>query len=597
VSGSTPIGDYALLGDCHTAALISREGSIDWLCLPRFDSGAAFAALLGTPDHGRWLIAPVGPVRRLTRGYRGDSLVLETVYETEDGVVAVIDFMPVRDGAADVVRIVEGRSGRVPMRMELVVRFDYGAVVPWVERRERGIFVVAGPDALSLRCDVPLHGEDFKTRSEFAVGAGSRAVFDLTWSPSHAPVTRELDEVEALRCTEEWWTSWATQCRHQGPWRDAVVRSLVTLKALTYAPTGGIVAAPTTSLPERIGGERNWDYRYCWLRDATLTLYALLEAGYTEEAVAWREWLVRAVAGKPSQLQIMYGVGGERRLTEMELEWLPGYEDSRPVRIGNGAYSQLQLDVYGEVIDMLHQCRRMGVSSAGDSWRIESAMLGFLEGAWREPDEGIWEVRGPRRHFTHSKLMAWVAVDRAVKSIEQFGCEGPLDRWRALRAEIHGEICAKGWSSSAGAFTQSYGSDELDASLLLMATVGFLPPSDPRVIGTVAAVERDLVVDGFVLRYATRQELDGLEPGEGAFLACSFWLADNLSLQGRWDEARAIFDRLLAIRNDVGLLSEQYDPRARRLVGNFPQAFSHVALVNTAKNLAGPGPAEHRRSR
>jgi GH15 family glucan-1,4-alpha-glucosidase len=595
VNASTPIGDYALLGDCHTAALVSRAGSIDWLCLPRFDSGAPFAALLGTPDNGRWLIAPAGAPRRIARRYRGHSLVLETEYETEDGVVALIDFMPVRDRAADVVRIVEGRSGRVPMRMEIIMRFDYGAVVPWVERRTRGIFAVAGPDALSLRCDVPLRGEDFTTRSDFAVDAGQRVVFDLTWSPSHAPVTRELDEVAALASTEAWWSDWASPCRHDGPWRDAVVRSLVTLKALTYAPTGGIVAAPTTSLPERIGGERNWDYRFCWLRDATLTLYALLEAGYTEEAVAWREWLVRAVAGKPSELQIMYGVGGERRLTELELAWLDGYEGSRPVRIGNAAYSQLQLDVYGEVIDVLHQCRRLGLSSGADSWRIERAMIGFLEGAWCRPDAGIWEVRGPRRHFTHSKLMAWLAVDRAVKSVEQFGCEGPLDRWRALRATIHDEICAKGWNPSVGAFTQSYGSDELDASLLQIATVGFLPASDPRVIGTVAAVERDLVDDGFVLRYSTRPELDGLAPGEGAFLACSFWLADNLALQGRHDEARALFERLLSIRNDVGLLSEEYDPRARRLLGNFPQAFSHVGLVNTAKNLSGPGPAEHRR--
>jgi GH15 family glucan-1,4-alpha-glucosidase len=594
---SAPIEDYAIIGDCHTAALVSRAGSIDWLCLPRFDSGACFAALLGSPDNGRWRIAPAGGTREVRRSYRGRSLVLETEHHTEDGVVAVIDFMPVRDDVADVVRIVEGRGGRVPMRMELVMRFDHGAVIPWVQRAERGIDAVAGPDRLSLRCDVPTRGEQFRTVSEFAVSAGERVRFDLTWSPSYGPVARELDEMAAVAATQSWWEEWIQPCQHAGPWHDAVVRSLVTLKALTYAPTGGIVAAATTSLPEQLGGERNWDYRYCWLRDATLTLYALLESGYTKEAEAWREWLIRAVAGHPSQFQIMYGVGGERRLTEVELPWLPGYAGSRPVRIGNAAYDQLQLDVYGEVIDCLYQCRKVGLAPYDLGWKLVSSMLDHLEGAWKEPDEGIWEVRGPRRHFTHSKVMAWVGVDRAVQSIERFGREGPLDRWRALRATIHEEVCRDGWNPKVGAFTQSYGDDALDASLLLIPTVGFLPATDPRMVSTVEAIQRQLTVDGFVLRYPTRTAVDGLEPGEGAFLACSFWLADNLALQGRGDEARALFERLLAIRNDVGLLAEEYDPRARRQLGNFPQAFSHVSLVNSARNLgASGGPAQHRSS-
>ncbi len=587
-----------MIGDCETAALISRDGSIDWLCLPRFDSGACFAALLGTPEHGRWLLAPAGGVRRVRRAYRGDSLVLETLYDTEDGTVAVIDCMPIRDGAADVVRVVEGRSGRVPMQMELVMRFDYGAVVPWVQRIPRGIRAIAGPDLLTLQGDVPLRGENLRTFAEFSVGAGERVVFDLVWSPSHAPVTRELDERRAIAETEAWWREWAGHCKQNGPWRDAVVRSLVTLKGLTYAPTGGIVAAATTSLPERLGGTRNWDYRFSWLRDATLTLYALMNAGYTEEAVAWREWLVRAVAGKPSQLQIMYGIAGERRLTELELGWLPGYAGSRPVRVGNAAYAQHQLDVYGEVLDALHQCKRVGLDPFEESWDLARAMLEHLEGAWREPDEGIWEVRGGPRHFTHSKMMAWVAVDRAVKAVEQFGLPGDLERWRAVRSDIHQEICRRGWRESAGAFTQSYGDDRLDASLLLMPTVGFLPPDDPRVRSTVAAIERELTHDGFVRRYPTHPDVDGLEPGEGAFLACTFWLIDAMALDGRRDEAVARFEKLLSVRNDLGLLSEEYDPSEKQLIGNFPQAFSHVALVNTARNLerAG-GPAEHRSER
>ena len=592
---SLPLEDYAMIGDCQTAALVSRAGSIDWLCLPRFDSGACFAALLGTPEHGRWLLAPSGGTKRSVRQYRGDTLVLETEHHTEDGVVAVIDFMPIRGECADLVRIVEGRSGRVPMHMELVMRFDYGSVIPWVRRIEGGLLAIAGPDSLSLRCGVPLRGENYKTLSDFSVAAGQRVVFDLVWSKSHAPVMREIDATQALAETEAAWNEWARSCTHQGPWRAAVVRSLITLKALTYKPTGGLVAAATTSLPEQIGGERNWDYRFCWLRDATLTLYALLNAGYTEEAVAWREWLVRAIAGKPSQFQIMYGVAGERRLTELELSWLPGYAGSRPVRIGNAAYAHFQLDVYGEVVDMLHQCRKAGLQAFDDAWRLELAMLDHLESAWREPDEGIWEVRGPRRHFTHSKLMAWVGLDRAIKSVEQFGREGPLERWRALRDEIHAEVCDRGFDASVGAFTQSYGDTALDASLLLMPSLGFLPATDPRVVSTVAAIERNLVVDGFVLRYETRPEIDGLEAGEGAFLACSFWLADALFLQGRQSEARALLERLLAIRNDVGLLAEEYDPVQKRLVGTFPQAFSHISLANTAQNLAtAGGPAELR---
>lgn len=580
------IEDYALIGDCQTAALVGRDGSIDWLCVPRFDSGACFAALLGTPEHGRWQIAPASPVRKIRRRYRDGTLILETEFETEAGTVALIDFMPPRSDVPDLVRIVEGRRGRVPMRMELIIRFDYGSVVPWVRRVERGITAIAGPDMLALRTDVVLTGENLHTIASFEVGEGERVPFDLTWYPSHEHRPEERDAARALVETEMWWRDWSGRCEADGEWCEAVRRSLITLKALTYAPTGGIVAAPTTSLPENLGGVRNWDYRFCWLRDSTFTLYALMLAGYHQEAAAWREWLLRAVAGSPAQLQIMYGLAGERRLTELELSWLPGYEGAAPVRIGNGAWNQYQLDVYGEVMDSLHQARRFGLEAEDSSWRLQRALLEFLESNWREPDEGIWEVRGPRRHFTHSKVMAWVAFDRAIKTVEQFGLEGPVDRWRTLRDQVHAQVCQEGFDSKLGSFVQFPGSRHLDASLLMIPLVGFLPATDPRVRGTVEAIERTLVTDGFVNRYTFDPDVDGLPPGEGAFLLCTFWLADNLALLGRHDEARRVFDQLLAIRNDVGLLSEAYDPTARRMVGNFPQAFSHIGLVNTAYNLA-----------
>jgi GH15 family glucan-1,4-alpha-glucosidase len=579
------IEDYALIGDCETAALVGLDGSVDWLSFPAFDSAACFAALLGTPDHGRWLLAPAAPVTSVRRWYHGDSLVLETEFTTPEGVVSALDFMPVRTALPDLVRIVVGRSGRVPMRLELIVRFDYGSVVPWVRRVPGGLSAVAGPDSLLLRTPAALRGEDFKTVSEFVVAEGERIPFDLTWFPSHRQSHNDLDPERALRETAAWWHKWAASCRFEGPWRDAVVRSLITLKALTYRPTGAIVAAPTTSLPEHLGGVRNWDYRYCWLRDATFTLLALLDAGYTAEARAWREWLVRAVAGRPEQIHIMYGIRGERRLTELELPWLPGFAGSTPVRIGNAAFDQFQLDVFGEVLDATLQAWRLGVPLDDDAWRIDTALVTYLETAWREPDEGIWEVRGPRRHFTHSKMMAWVALDRAVKGIEQFGLEGPLDRWRGVRDAIHEEVCREGYNADLGAFVQFYGSDLLDASLLMMPLVGFLPATDPRVRGTIEAIERDLTVDGFVARYKTVEEVDGLPPGESSFLLCSFWLVDNLELLGRHDDARRMFERLLSVRNDVGLLAEGYDAKARRLAGNFPQAFSHIGLVNTAMNL------------
>ncbi|QEH35924.1 Trehalase [Aquisphaera giovannonii] len=584
------IEDYALIGDCQAAALVGRDGSIDWLCVPRFDSAACFAALLGTPEDGRWLVGPRGGEPRVRRRYREGTLVLETEFETDAGTVALIDFMPPRSEHPDLVRIVEGRRGRVPMRMELVIRFDYGSVVPWVRRVEHGIAAIAGPDMLALRTDVPMHGENLHTVADFEVAEGQRVAFDLTWHPSHRPRPAEVDAARALEEAESWWREWSGRCDVDGEWCEAVRRSLITLKALTYAPTGGIVAAPTTSLPECLGGVRNWDYRYCWLRDATFTLYALMLAGYRQEAAAWREWLLRAVAGTPSRLQIMYGLAGERRLTEQQIPWLPGYEGSAPVRVGNGAWDQHQLDVYGEVIDALHQARRFGLEPDGDSWRFQRALMDFLESDWRRPDEGIWEVRGPRRQFTHSKVMAWVAFDRAVKGVEQAGLDGPVGRWRAIRDEIHAQVCAEGFDASLGSFVQSYGSKHLDASLLMMPLVGFLPATDPRVRGTVEAIERGLVTDGFVHRYRPDPGVDGLPPGEGTFLLCTFWLADCLALMGRRDDARAIFERLLAIRNDVGLLSEGYDPQARRMVGNFPQAFSHIGLINTAYNLM-QGPA------
>jgi GH15 family glucan-1,4-alpha-glucosidase len=594
---STPLEDYGLIGDCQTAALISRDGSLDWLCLPRFDSGACFAALLGTAEHGRWRIHPAMPVRAVERRYRGDTLVLETEFTTTSGRAALVDFMPVRQRAADVIRIVEGRDGVVPMELELRIRFDYGASIPWVRRDAGGLRAIAGPDTLRLRSPVPLESRDFVTRARFDVHAGQRLAFDLTWYPSHEDEPDTLDVGRALAETERWWGAWAGRYREQGSLTGHVRRSLITLKALTYAPTGGLIAAPTTSLPEHLGGIRNWDYRYCWLRDATFTVYALVESGYLEEARAFREWLLRAAAGKPSQLQLMYGIAGERRLPEMDLPWLPGYEGSRPVRSGNAAHTQHQLDVFGELLDAMHTCWQAGLAAAPDAWCLERAVIEYLEQIWQEPDEGIWEVRGARRHFTHSKMMAWVAFDRAVKAVERFGMDGPADRWRVLRAQVHEDVCRRGYDAERGAFVQSYGSPDLDASLLMRPLVGFLPASDPRMRGTVAAIERELVQDGLVRRYLPRTEVDGLPPGEGAFMLCSFWLADNLQLLGRGQDARRVFQRALAASNDLGLFSEGYDPIRGRMVGNFPQAFSHVGLVNTARNLtAGEGPAEHRRS-
>jgi GH15 family glucan-1,4-alpha-glucosidase len=589
------IEDYALIGDCETVALVARDGSIDWLCFPRFDSGACFAALLGAPNHGRWQIAPVGELRSLTRHYRDGTLVLETDYETDTGAVTIVDWMPLRDDTPDIQRMVVGTRGQVPMRMELVIRFDYGSIVPWVRRVDGGIRATAGPDTLYCRADIPLRGEDLRTVAEFTVTAGQHVAFELAWAPTYAPPPRQRDAVQSLRETEDWWRAWSERCTYQGEWREVVLRSLITLKALTYAPTGGLVAAATTSLPEQLGGVRNWDYRYCWLRDATFTLYALMAGGYTDEARAWREWLINAVAGMPSQIQVMYGLAGERRLTELELPWLPGYEGAAPVRIGNAAYQQRQLDIYGEVMDALYLARRAGLEPSENAWRVQQVLMQSLETAWEAPDEGIWEVRGPKRHFTHSKVMAWVALDRAIKSVELFGLAGPVERWRRIRAAIHDQVCREGFDPQLNAFVQYYGSKDPDASLLLLPLVGFLPAGDPRVRGTVELIQRELLHDGFVARYPAHPGVDGLPPGEGAFLICTFWLADNLALQGRMEEAREIFERLLALRNDVGLLSEEYDLSARRLVGNFPQAFSHVGLINTATNLTqAVGPAADR---
>jgi GH15 family glucan-1,4-alpha-glucosidase len=586
------IEDYALISDCQTAALVSRDCSIDWLCLPRFDSGACFASLLGSPDNGRWLITPADPVQRVSRRYRGETLVLETTFETAGGAVCVIDFMPPRSQVPDIVRIVQGKKGRVKMCMELVIRFDYGHVVPWVHKTERGIAAIAGPDRLQLRSDVPLRGENFKTLADFEVGEGESVLFDLTWSRSYEPAPKELNEISSLVDTEQWWSEWANRCTYRGEWRDAVMRSLITLKALTYAPTGGIVAASTTSLPEQFGGVRNWDYRYCWLRDSTFTLAVLLKAGYTEEAIAWRDWLLRAIAGSPDQLNIVYGLAGERRLTEVELPWLSGFAASKPVRIGNDAHSQFQLDVYGEVLDSMLQSVRMGVPPEERGWDIQRAILNYLETAWKLPDDGVWEVRGPRRHFTHSKVMAWVALDRAVKQGSMFGADAPVARWRAARDEVHREICEKGFDPGLNSFVQFYGSKLLDSSLLMMPIVGFLPASDPRMTGTIHAIERELAHGPFVWRYQAAAEIDGLPPGEGAFLLCSFWLADCLCMLGRNQDARQMFEKILAIRNDLGLLAEGYDPDGRRFTGNFPQAYSHVGLINTAMRLSNMHGAE-----
>ncbi|MFI0966687.1 glycoside hydrolase family 15 protein [Streptomyces sp. NPDC021080] len=586
------IEDYALIGDEQTAALVGCDGSVDWLCLPRFDSAACFAALLGDEDNGHWRIAPEGADVCTRRAYRPDTLVLDTEWDTAEGSVRVTDLMPQREHAPDVVRVVEGLSGRVRMRSLLRLRFDYGSVVPWMRRSDGHRVAVAGPDSVWLRSEPPVHtyGKDFRTHSEFTLEAGEKVAFVLTWHPSHRPRPPLCDPFEALETSVQDWRAWAARCRYDGPHRDAVVRSLITLKALTYAPTGGIVAAPTTSLPEEIGGVRNWDYRYCWLRDSTLTLGALLSAGYHEEAEAWRDWLLRAVAGDPAALQIMYGLSGERRLSEYEIPWLSGYADSSPVRVGNSAVEQLQLDVYGEVIDSLSLARRSGLPSRPHMWRVECAMMEFLRVAWRQPDEGIWEVRGPRRHFVYSKVMAWVAADRAVRTLEDDpALDGDIEAWRAMRDEVHREVCERGFDPVRNTFTQSYGSTELDASLLLIPRVGFLPPDDPRVIGTVDAVRAELAPDGFLVRRysAATTGIDGLPGGEGTFVVCSFWLADALHLTGRTREARELFERLVGLTNDLGLLSEEYDPVADRQLGNFPQAFSHIGLVVSALSLFG----------
>jgi GH15 family glucan-1,4-alpha-glucosidase len=580
------IQDYAIIGDCETAALVGRDGSIDWLCWPRFDSRACFAALLGDDENGRWKIAPVGDTR-IQRRYRKGTLILETEFESPEGMVTLVDFMPLRDENPDLVRIVRGKRGQVRMSMELIIRFDYGSTVPWVTSREDGAMVaIAGPNRLVLTSTVPLRGEDMKTVSEFTINEGETVAFILTYGQSHLLVPEPINFEKSLQQTEEWWTNWSAVCTYKGPWADAVERSLITLKALTYEPTGGILAAATTSLPEELGGSRNWDYRFCWLRDATFTLLALMEAGYYDEAREWRNWLVRTVAGSPAQVQILYGLAGERQFLEWEVPWLRGHRGSLPVRVGNAAAGQLQVDVYGEIADALHQARVGRVEEYGPAVDMEQALTEHLEKIWQEPDQGIWEFRGPKRHFTHSRVMAWVAFDRAIKGSEQVGTKNSLERWGAVRQQIHDEVCRYGFDPELNSFVQSYGSKELDASLLLIAIVGFLPPNDPRVIGTVQQIEQRLMWNGFVRRYDTASADDGLEVGEGAFLACSFWLADNYILMGRREEAERLLKKLLGTRNDVGLMAEQYHPERDCLLGNFPQAFSHVALVNTVMNLS-----------
>ncbi len=603
---SLPLERYGLVGDSETVALVADDGAIDWLCMPRFDSGACFAALLGDDENGRWRIAPAGEVTRTRRRYRPGTLILETELTSADGTIRLIDFMPPRGTGSgrghlpDLVRIVEGVEGRVPVRMDLRVRFDYGWIVPWVTHRDDLTRFVAGPDALVLATPVEPRGEDHRTTAEFTVGEGDQVPFVLTWHPSHQAPPETVDPFDTLDQTTRWWREWTERSTYNGKWADAVQRSLITLKALTYAPTGAIVAAPTTSLPERLGGERNWDYRYTWLRDATFTLYALTSAGYRDEAEAWRDWLLRTVAGDPSKVQILYGIAGERRLPELELPWLTGYEDSRPVRVGNAAHGQLQLDVYGEVMDAMHHARRAGLHPDEPAWDLQRVLLDHLESHWHEPDNGIWEVRGDLQHFTHSRVMAWVAFDRAVKAVEQTGLDGPVDRWKRLRDEVHDEVCREGYDAELGAFTQAYDSKALDASLLLIPQVGFLPPDDERVVSTIDAIDRTLSVgDGFVLRYDVGESDDGLGEGEGAFLLCSFWMVDALAQIGRRREAEERFERLLGLRNDVGLLAEEYDTAAGRLIGNFPQAFSHIGLVNSAANLsvAEGGPMEQRSER
>jgi GH15 family glucan-1,4-alpha-glucosidase len=587
---SVPIEDYGIIGNTYTAALVSREGSIDWLCLPRFDSDSVFAAILGGREHGRWLIAPVDRAARSSRCYRNETGILETRFETSEGVAKIVDFMALSEEGedqVDLIRLVYGVSGRVRMHTELILRFDYARSMPWVRQHLGGPVAVAGPNAVQFITPIKLSGTpEMTTVGEFTIEAGETVPFTMSWFPSHHRAFRYRDPYETLMGTETRWHDWSSRCNLQGPWREAIVRSLITLRMLTYRPTGGIVAAPTTSLPERIGGVRNWDYRFCWIRDAALSLYALLSSGYRGEARAWREWLLRAVAGHPSEMQIMYGLAGERRLTEYEIPWLPGYESSHPVRIGNAAHEQLQLDVYGELMDALHATNRYGVEANADTWSLQVSLLDYLETIWDRPDQGIWEVRGEARQFTFSKIMTWVAFDRGIKSVEQFGFKGPRARWEDLRRQIGEQILKQGYDRKRNTFVQYYGGRELDASLLLIPQLGFLPPDDPRVRGTIAAIERELLRDGFVCRYASTADADGLPAGEGAFLPCSFWLANSLALIGRRDEGIALFERLLALRNDLGLLSEEYDPVTKRQLGNFPQAFSHISIINTAAHLS-----------
>ena len=597
--GPLPIEDYAVIGDCNTIAIVGRNGSIDWLCWPRFDSPACFAALLGTPEHGRWSIAATGEGVEVTRAYRPGGMVLETRFSTPGGSAALIDFMVPETANSSVVRIVEGRTGTVAFDMDFALRFDYGSAVPWVTRLENrtALFAIAGPEAAILRTPVPLTGQGLRTIASFSVTAGERLPFVLSHGASHLPPPVALDADAALLATEKSWTEWSSRNTYTGPYADAVQASLRVLKALTYHPTGGIVAAATTSLPEQLGGSRNWDYRYCWLRDATLTLFSLMHAGYFDEAASWRDWLHRSIAGSPEQIQIMYGISGERRLAEWEVSWLPGYEGAAPVRIGNAASEQLQLDVFGDLTEALHQARNGGLADPSKSWRLQVAVMDHLERVWQQPDDGIWESRGGRKHFTYSKVMAWVAFDRMIQDAEQFGLEGPVSRWRTTRDAIKRQVLERGFNAGKNSFTQHYETEALDASLLMIPLVGFLPHDDPRVRGTTAAIERELLQNGFVLRYGTQDGDDGLPPGEGAFLACSFWLVDNWHMQGRQDDARALFERLLSLRNDVGLLSEEYDPVSHRMTGNFPQAFSHTALIASAMNLGHAGPAQARNAK
>lgn len=597
---SEKIENYALIGDCETAALVGRNGSIDWLCWPAFDSDACFAAILGTHKNGRWLVAPSDDVTTISRRYLGDTLILETRFETKSGTVALIDFMPPRGKASDIVRLVRGVSGTVKMRMELVIRFGFGIDIPWVRRCEdRSLLAVAGQDMTVLRTPVETRGQDLTTVSEFEVKAGETVPFVLTYGPSHLDPPEPIDPEIALQETETFWKEWCSHCTRDGDYHDLILRSLITLKALTFAPTGGIVAAPTTSLPEKLGGARNWDYRFCWLRDATFTLLALMNSGYTEEASAWHNWLLRAAAGSPSSMQIMYGIWGQRRLLEWEAVWLDGYEGAQPIRIGNAAHAQLQLDVYGELIDAFHQSRMAKLKLDDETWALECNVLNHLAEVWDQPDHGIWERRGEPRHYVFSKVMTWVAFDRGIKSAETFGFKAPLLHWRALREAIHRDVCHMGFDAAENAFVESYGSKLLDASVLLLPAVGFLPASDPRICGTIAAVEKYMMRDGFVLRHDPREVSAEQPPLEGAFLACSLWLADAYVLSGDLDKAQELFDRVARVANDVGLLAEEYDSIARRQTGNFPQALTHIALINAAHNLsaarhAGEKPAMQR---